>query len=150
MIIMKGDGYEELLAIVTLVLLAMLGISHPAGAHDGWIQSNVSRTIKGEMVYIDMQFGNHGNTHRDYKKSGLLNGTRGNRFFSSRSGREIINMAESVIDIGQDETKTFATVQQSTLTRTAISSPRSKPIRKVSISWTSGRTWLSAMLGTFH
>lgn len=58
--------------LMRLVMLVFLtGIIFAAAplalAHDGWVQSNSPLVRVGDMSYLDLQFGNHGNNHRDYK-----------------------------------------------------------------------------------
>lgn len=58
--------------LMRLVMLAILtGIIFTAAplalAHDGWVQSNTPLVRVGDMSYLDLQFGNHENNHRNYK-----------------------------------------------------------------------------------
>jgi len=76
-------------------------------AHDGWVQTNVTRTCQGEMVYVDMQFGNHGNMHRDYKiYPSKWDKTKSVFSLHTPAGEEI-DFLEDVIDIGADTTQKF-------------------------------------------
>jgi len=76
-----------------------------ANAHDGWIQSNVSRIFQGDVVYIDMQFGNHQNMHRDYKLYASKWDKNVSTFHLHTPQNNVIDLEEGVIDIGMDETK---------------------------------------------
>ncbi len=58
---------KHTLALRFLILLVAVTCAGGANAHDGWIQTNTAKVAVGDMCYIDMLFGNHGNTHRDYK-----------------------------------------------------------------------------------
>lgn len=52
------------------LLLTVAGLCHPAGAHDTWVQTNSSVIRAGDVVFIDLFLGNHGNGHRDFKMAG--------------------------------------------------------------------------------
>ncbi len=92
---------------IGLAILVVLAVTN-AYAHDGWIQTNVARVSQGDMVYLDMQFGNHGNMHRDYKiypsKWNLDKGI----FLLHTPDGDVVDLKESVIDVGADVTQTFA------------------------------------------
>ena len=90
------------IGLIAFVLLSFAVISN---AHDGWIQTNASRICTGDMVYIDMQFGNHGNTHRDYKIYGSKWDITKSTFTLYTPRGAAINLIDSVIDVGVDETK---------------------------------------------
>jgi len=90
------------LSFAGLIVLELIGVTF---AHDGWIQTNVSRVSQGEMVYVDMQFGNHQNMHRDYKIYASKWDKSVATFQLHTPQNEIINLEEKVIDIGMDETK---------------------------------------------
>ena len=96
---------------------ALLGIVF---AHDGWVQSNVSRVNVNDMVYIDMQFGNHQNMHRDYKIYASKWDINKSTFALHTPKGETIDFKNSVIDVGMDEVKTRQTEQSHTLIETAI------------------------------
>lgn len=86
------------------MIFALIGMAY---AHDGWVQSNVPRAAQGDMVYIDMQFGNHGNTHRDYK-IWASKWDKEKAVFTLYTPRgEMIDLTESVMDLGVDEAKAF-------------------------------------------
>lgn len=84
---------------------ALLGIVF---AHDGWVQSNVSRVNVNDMVYIDMQFGNHQNMHRDYKIYASKWDINKSTFALHTPKGETIDFKNSVIDVGMDEVKALA------------------------------------------
>jgi uncharacterized GH25 family protein len=79
------------------VIMAVTGF-----AHDGWIQSNVARVRTGDMVYIDMQFGNHGNMHRDYKIYQSKWDTNTSMFLLHTPGEAVQDLREKVVDVGAD------------------------------------------------
>jgi len=85
------------------VTLAFVGV---ASCHDGWIQSNVPRVAVGDMCYIDMPFGNHGNTHRDYKIWGSKWDVTSSTFTLYTPEGRMVDLREAVIDVGYDEMKT--------------------------------------------
>ncbi len=92
-------------AIRTLVLLATLVLIGGAHAHDGWIQTNVTRLLVGDMCYIDMLFGNHGNTHRDYKVWGSKWDMTKSTFTLHTPKGEAIDLRDRTIDVGYSEIK---------------------------------------------
>ena len=50
-------------------LIAVLLVS-AAIAHDTWLQTNTNIVRVGDLVYVDLLLGNHGNEHRDFKVAG--------------------------------------------------------------------------------
>lgn len=36
-------------------------------AHDTWVETNTSIVRQGDVVFVDLKLGNHGNDHRDFK-----------------------------------------------------------------------------------
>ncbi len=96
-----------ILGILALFIASftLVGVVH---AHDGWVQSNVARVTVDDMVYIDMQFGNHQNMHRDYliyaSKWDIAKAT----FTIHTPKNDAVNMKDSVIDVGKDEVKSLA------------------------------------------
>ena len=93
-----------------LVTLGILGLIGVAAAHDGWIQTNVPRVSVGDMCYIDMQFGNHGNTHRDYKIWGSKWDMTRATFALHTPAGDVVDLKDRVIDVGVDELKTVGGV----------------------------------------
>lgn len=57
---------------LALVLAVTLTGSFVAMAHDTWVQTNTNLVRDGDVVYIDLMLGNHGNEHRDFKIAGKL------------------------------------------------------------------------------
>lgn len=55
---------------VALSLSLLAFIASAAAAHDTWVQTNTSRVRVGDVVYIDLMLGNHGNDHRDFRITG--------------------------------------------------------------------------------
>jgi len=61
------------------------------------------------MVYLDLQFGNHLNTHRDYKiYASKWDINKASFELITPTGR-VVDLKDSVVDIGMDETKVFGT-----------------------------------------
>ena len=94
--------------ILSAVVMALLSIFlvTPVLAHDGWVQTNVSRVTVGDMVYVDLQFGNHQNMHRDYKIYGSKWDPTKSTFALHTPTDEAVDMSGSIIDVGKDEAKT--------------------------------------------
>lgn len=97
-------AWKNVIGLVWAVLVVLV-LSETGLAHDGWIQANVNRVPQGEMVYIDMQFGNHQNMHRDYKIYASKWDKAVSTFQLHTPENEVIDLEENVIDIGMDETK---------------------------------------------
>jgi uncharacterized GH25 family protein len=55
------------------VSVVFLMLSTAAAAHDTWVQTNTPVVRVGEIAYIDLMLGNHGNEHRDFKLAGKVN-----------------------------------------------------------------------------
>jgi len=55
------------LVLLTVLASLILSGSSLTLAHDGWVQSNSPIVRVGDVAYMDLQFGNHGNMHRDYR-----------------------------------------------------------------------------------
>ena len=91
-------------ACLTVTVLILVGT---VTAHDGWVQSNAMRVSQGDMIYIDMQFGNHGNTHRDYKIYPSKWDVTKSSFMLHMPDGNIADLNETVIDVGVDQTQTF-------------------------------------------
>jgi uncharacterized GH25 family protein len=89
-----------------LLVLLMLVCAAAAWAHDGWVQSNVAKVRSGDMVYFDLQFGNHGNTHRDYLIYGSKWDLSKGSFVLHTPSGGALDLKSSVIDVGKDESKT--------------------------------------------
>jgi len=84
-----------------------LALTATVFAHDGWVQTNVTRTGQDEMVYIDLQFGNHGNMHRDYKIYPSKWDKTKAVFWLHTPGGETVDFLGDVMDIGADTTVKF-------------------------------------------
>lgn len=54
--------------ITALVLLAIMATG--VVAHDTWVQVNAPVVRIGDVAYVDLMLGNHGNAHRDFKLIG--------------------------------------------------------------------------------
>src|SRR5687768_11944118 len=53
-----------------LVAAVVSAIACTASAHDTWVQTNTNIVRAGDVVYVDLMLGNHGNDHRDFKVAG--------------------------------------------------------------------------------
>lgn len=58
---------KTLLAVSVFVSLAV-----SAQAHDTWVEVNSPEVRAGNVVYVDLRLGNHGNDHRDFKLHSLI------------------------------------------------------------------------------
>ncbi|MEX2672138.1 MAG: DUF4198 domain-containing protein, partial [Phycisphaeraceae bacterium] len=52
--------------------LLMLLLTSPAFAHDTWVEPHTNLVRVGEVLYVDLMLGNHGNHHRDFKLAGKV------------------------------------------------------------------------------
>jgi uncharacterized GH25 family protein len=52
------------------VIFVLAGVHDAARAHDTWVQTNTNVVRAGDVVFIDLFLGNHGNDHRDFKMAG--------------------------------------------------------------------------------
>ncbi|XUX00374.1 MAG: DUF4198 domain-containing protein [Dehalogenimonas sp.] len=102
---------KRALLVMMAAAIICIGGAVPVSAHDGWIQSNVSRVTTGDMVYIDMQFGNHQNMHRDYLIYGSKWDLRASTFVLHTPDKRTTDLGDRIIDIGKDETKIIGGVQ---------------------------------------
>jgi uncharacterized GH25 family protein len=102
---MKVSRMCSLVVIFTMAII--VSVATIASAHDGWVQSNVPRVALGDMVYMDMQFGNHGNTHRDYKIWGSKWDINKASFTLQTPGGAALDMKSKVVDLGFDEMKSL-------------------------------------------
>ncbi len=57
-------------AMFGIVLIAMTASA--SQAHDTWVETNTNLVRPGDVVYIDLKLGNHGNGHRDFRLAGKL------------------------------------------------------------------------------
>ncbi|WP_373652946.1 DUF4198 domain-containing protein [Schlesneria sp. DSM 10557] len=50
-------------------LLTLAFVLAPLGsyAHDTWVETNTALVRQGDVVFVDLKLGNHGNDHRDFK-----------------------------------------------------------------------------------
>ena len=55
--------YAVAVAVISAIACA-------ANAHDTWVQTNTNIVRAGDVVYVDLMLGNHGNDHRDFKVAG--------------------------------------------------------------------------------
>ncbi|HEX7379157.1 MAG TPA: DUF4198 domain-containing protein [Pirellulales bacterium] len=57
-------------AILFCALCGLAALCRSAAAHDTWVQTNTNVVRAGDVVFIDLFLGNHGNDHRDFKMAG--------------------------------------------------------------------------------
>lgn len=64
----RGRGTRRLRhwSITVVGLLAFI-TPLPTEAHDTWVETNTSVVRQGDVVFVDLKLGNHGNDHRDFK-----------------------------------------------------------------------------------
>lgn len=53
-----------------VALVFMSALSLAVHAHDTWLQTNTNLVRVGDVVFVDLMLGNHGNEHRDFKLAG--------------------------------------------------------------------------------
>ncbi|HWA98337.1 MAG TPA: DUF4198 domain-containing protein [Pirellulales bacterium] len=51
----------------TLVTLACCAWTTASVGHDTWVETNTNLVRTGDVVFIELRLGNHGNDHRDFK-----------------------------------------------------------------------------------
>lgn len=56
----------------SMALAAFVGLATTINAHDTWVEVNTSEVREGNLVYVDLKLGNHGNEHRDFKMHSLI------------------------------------------------------------------------------
>lgn len=52
--------------------LILLSLCSLVLAHDTWVQTNTNLVREGDVVFVDLMLGNHGNEHRDFKLAGKV------------------------------------------------------------------------------
>ena len=55
-----------------VIAMAAIVIDGNASAHDTWVEVNTTEVREGNVVYVDLKLGNHGNDHRDFKMHSLI------------------------------------------------------------------------------
>jgi uncharacterized GH25 family protein len=60
-------GREPNMTRTTTAILLNLFLPLIAVAHDTWVESNAALIRQGDVVFVDLKLGNHGNDHRDFK-----------------------------------------------------------------------------------
>lgn len=54
--------------LLRLLFISLISLAAPfALSHDTWVQPNAHVLRTGEVAYIDLMLGNHGNEHRDFR-----------------------------------------------------------------------------------
>ncbi len=54
------------------LLIAVVTATSVVNAHDTWVEVNTPEVRNGNVVYVDLKLGNHGNEHRDFKMHSLI------------------------------------------------------------------------------
>jgi len=72
------------------------------------LKMDVSRVTVDDMIYIDMQFGNHQNMHRDYKIYASKWDITKVTFTLNTPNNDQVDLKNNVIDIGMAEVKSLA------------------------------------------
>jgi len=75
--------FSAFAAVLTFGLLAT------AHAHDGWSQVNTPIIAQGEVVYVDLLFGNHSNDHKSYRIAGQWSPDSSNVYVTTPAGRKV-------------------------------------------------------------
>lgn len=78
-------------AFVVAFAAALVAAGGLAGAHDTWLQTNSAIVRVGDVVFIDLMLGNHGNGHRDFKVAG--------KFDPAKSRVEVVDPGGKVFDL---------------------------------------------------
>jgi len=61
---------KQQLHISVAAMVLFLLVADAARAHDTWLRANTNVVRVGDMVFLDLMLGNHGNNHRDFKIAG--------------------------------------------------------------------------------
>lgn len=96
---------KKRLVFCLLVIAAAVTWPGAATAHDGWIQTNTAKVAVGDMCYIDMLFGNHGNMHRDYKVWGSKWDMTKSTFTLHTPKGKACDLRDRTVDVGMNEQK---------------------------------------------
>lgn len=54
------------------LMVAVASVTSVSNAHDTWVEVNSPEVRKGNVVYVALKLGNHGNEHRDFKLHSLI------------------------------------------------------------------------------
>ncbi|MBL8810583.1 MAG: DUF4198 domain-containing protein [Planctomycetaceae bacterium] len=54
------------------LIILITALVSPVMAHDTWVEVNSPEVRNGNVVYVDLKLGNHGNDHRDFKLHSLI------------------------------------------------------------------------------
>lgn len=62
-------GRSESTTVLGCICFCLLTFFCPlvVAAHDTWVETNTSLVRQGDVVFVDLKLGNHGNDHRDFK-----------------------------------------------------------------------------------
>ncbi len=55
-----------------VALTCITAATRATNAHDTWVEVNTPEVRNGNVVYVDLKLGNHGNDHRDFKMHSLI------------------------------------------------------------------------------
>src|SRR5690606_38216713 len=67
-----GEG-DTPMKRITLAAIVAVALTTLAFAHDTWVQSNIPVIRVGDVAYVDLMLGNHGNHHPEFKLFGKVN-----------------------------------------------------------------------------
>lgn len=73
----------------SLTILFVLSLATHTLAHDGWSQTNTPIVEQGEVIYVEVLFGNHSNDHASYRIDGTWNTDTSNLFVTAPTGDKI-------------------------------------------------------------
>jgi len=63
---------KSLTTQILALVLAVASVTSVSNAHDTWVEVNSPEVRNGNVVYVDLKLGNHGNEHRDFKLHSLI------------------------------------------------------------------------------
>lgn len=96
-----------------LTLFCVIGITQPATAHDTWVEVNSPEVRSGNVVYVDLKLGNHGNEHRDFKLHSLVTLDHATLTMNMPCGCEI-DLKPSLMSTAAEEKQGYWTARYTT------------------------------------
>ncbi len=114
---------KKIVAVWTAAVLAWgIGFSAPALAHDGWSQTNAPIVARGQVSYVDLQFGNHSNEHGSYRISGQWNQDSMKVYVTAPSGKKT-DITGTMFYTGEAATETEPAVNNGYIATFSAASP---------------------------
>lgn len=94
--------------LFTLILMVCgpIALCRSAAAHDTWVQTNANLVRIGDVAFIDLFLGNHGNDHRDFKMAGKPD-RAASRLIVIAPGGQQYDLAERLVDNGYAPSEGF-------------------------------------------